>query len=520
MKITWKNYAKKSFVAVVCFVLQLSGLTSLNAAPTYTEEFSIATSGYGAMVRAGGYIFVKESTTSIKQINESTGALVRTIRSTVFSKNFSDTMTYAAPNVVGFHSDGTMFKISADSSGTYINVPFQPCGTNVSALSEMVADDNYVLVACSSFSQANAKTLHLYEHDFNELASATVTWAPGKAALANGFAYIANLDSPYDMKKISLSAFNAAPYTDTTNRALAITQTSLATANDLGSIPSRLRVTSDSQYVWAISGSNNVGYKLNRISIADNSITTITLSSYVAGAAIPNYGMGNISSDGTTLYISFYVTVAVVGVNIADSSVSLLANTSQTTIWGIQAAPNAFWVSGNNAALKYSYRAATSSDDSAENRRKRQAAIDAARYALVLKIKAGETVINSDFISADMTQFSSDLATRVNSDFQVAAKAKDFGYFNVSSIVKKWSLYQDIQNGVRANVTGRSVLSAGIIRDSVKFKQLLANQLMNTDPSERATVEKIDSLIASLTKKQAEQHNRKTVILDKASGNR
>jgi hypothetical protein len=517
MKFLEASFGKKFVIAVTSLVLSLINLSALHAAPTYTQEYSVTTSGYGAMVRAGGYIFVKDSTTTIKQINESTGALVRTISSTVFSKSFSDTITYAAPNVVGFHTDGTMFKISADSSGTYLNVPFQPCGTNVHTFTAMEADDNYVIVVCSAFAQANAKTIHLYEHDFNELASATVTWAPGKATIANGYAYVANMDSPYDMKKISLTAFNAAPYTDTSNRALAITQTSLATANDLGSVPSRLRVTSDSSYVWAISGSNGVGYKLVRISISDNSITPITLSAYVAGGSSPNYGMGNISSDGTTLYISLYITVAVVGVNIADSNVSLLANPSQANIWGIQAAPNAFWVSGTNAALKYSYPVATSNDNSNEIRRKRQAAIDASRLALVQKIKTGETVVNTDLSAADLREFDLDFAKRLNSDFQVAAKSKTFGFSNVLAIVSKWGIYVNIQNGTRSNVTGRTALKAGIIPSSVKFKELLINQLLNTEPSERATVEKIDSLIASLAKRQLEQENRKISTMKKVA---
>ncbi len=166
------------------------------------------------------------------------------------------------------------------------------------------------------------------------------------------------------------------------------------------------------------------------------------------------------------------------------------------------------------------WRTCTSCGDiSFEARKKRQAAIDAARNALVAKIKAGETIVNSDFIAADVTQFNSELARRANADFQLAAKSKSFGFADVKTIVTKWGIYQDIQNGVRSNVTGRLGYQAGIIPGSVKLKQTLIAQLMNTEASERSSVEKIDALIAKLAKKQTDQEDRKVAIINKiASG--
>ena len=142
-------------------------------------------------------------------------------------------------------------------------------------------------------------------------------------------------------------------------------------------------------------------------------------------------------------------------------------------------------------------------DNSAEVRRKRQAEIDAARNSLVQKIKAGETVVNPDLIAADVQQFNAEIAKKANADFQVAAKSKDFGFPDVRTVITKWSIYQDIENGVRSTVTGRTASAAGIIPEGVVQKQLLISRVQKVEPEKRASVEQIDKLIADLAKVDA-----------------
>jgi hypothetical protein len=472
--------------------------------------------GAGPTTRGSGFVYFATGS-SIRQIKESNNLLNPSLFTPIGSSSQIVSMWVDSSNGLWILKlDGTVVTQLADATGTGSlgagNAFGTICGGSSNKdLNSISGSSNYVLVTCAS-----DDTIHLFV-DGAWQADASTSWTPGQATLANGYAYVANLDSPYDVKKFSLAALDAAPYTSSVSP-LSISVTSILAANDVATGASQLRMTTDSQYLWTISGQPTNTIKVVRVTLADNSVSTINLSGYAVNNNSSSYEVGGVSSDGTTLFISLFQQPTVLALKISDSTIAVAANPSMS-IGGVQAVSGGFWVNGATAALKYLAPAVTSSDSSAEARKKRQAAIDAARNALVAKIKAGETIVNSDFIAADVTQFNSDLAKRANVEFQIAAKSKSFGFGDVKTIVTKWGIYQDIQNGVRSNVTGRLAYQAGIIPGSVKLKQTLIAQLMNTETSERSSVEKIDALIATLAKKQADQQNRKVEIINKiASG--
>jgi hypothetical protein len=481
------------------------------AFPTYSAQYEVALNGgQGWMVRGGGNVYIVTSS-RIRKISESTGLL----SSTSYDPNYQnamggtvypDEMVYHnGDNLYALTSTSRVFKLNPNGSGTPNATPYD-CGvTNTS--SGIAGDSSWLFVTCSG-----DRTLKLNDEvgQNGNIQSLQTVWTPGKVVLANGFAYIANLSSPYDIKKINLTQFAANPNTATI--------TSITVPNDIVSSSLSLKMTSDSNYIWVTSGTSGNPVKVARISIADNSVSTITLSGYTAGSSAPAYRVGQISSDNSTLYIAFNQHPKVIGVNTADLTWALLATPAgQTDIWGIQATSDGFWVSGDTKTFKFIKPATVTTDASAEARRKRQAEIDAARNSLVQKIKAGDTVVNPDFIAADVQQFNAEISKKANADFQVAAKAKDFGFPNVRTVITKWGIYQDIENGVRSTVTGRTASAAGIIPAGVVQKQLLISRVQNVAPAQRATVEQIDKLISDFAAIDAARKAKLAEVLKRRS---
>lgn len=505
-----KIFATPLAAGLVVALLQMT--PSAFATPTYTQEVSVTTSTYGFLLRTNGYIFVKSANNKFKQLNETTGSLIREV---TMPRNISDQIIVAGTNIVGFFGDGSMWKMAHDGMSVMdATWAGRPCGNMTNLGNGFSSNGDFVLVTCFEYAQANARTIHLFDIDLLELANATVSgWSPGKSVMTSNSAYIANLNSPYDTKKLSIAALNTSPYTALNRPNLAISLTSISTSFQLSSTPTNLKFANDANTLWAISGGTGDTYKLVKLAFANDTIATTTLTDYPVGST---WTFSNISLVGTTLYMASIGNKNIVALDTTDLTSSSIATITATNMWGMEGISNGFWVSTNTAAMKYSFPVAiSSSDSSAEEFRKRQAAIDSARNALVAKIKAGETIVNSDFIAADVTQFNSDLAKRANAEFQVAAKSKSFSFADVKTIINKWTIYQDIQHGVRSNVTGRLAYQAGIIPSSVKMKQTLIAQVMNTDASERSSVEKIDALIAELAKKQSDQENRKVTIINK-----
>lgn len=511
----FNKFAMKGIIGgLICSFFMSIQISPTFASTTYNLDLSKTySSGPGAITRGDGFLFFSNGNT-FRQVKESNGFLnPNTLSITPVGSTTSPIVKMAFLNSTIFvlREDGTLDKGTPDSVGTgSVGLPFTfgtVCtGSTAEKANDMISDSNYILVTCKS-----DRTIHLFD-EMSELGAASTSWTPGRSTLADGYAYVANLDST-DVKRFSVAGLDGGVYYPGPT-ALALPVTSINVGTDIASNSSELQITSDSQYVWVTSGINTHVIKVSRIKKSDNSVASINLTGYTVNTNTSNYQVGGISSDGSNLFVSLYQQPTILAVNITDSTFTAVAAPSMD-IRAIQAVTGGFWVSGATAALKYLAHAVTNTDSSAEASKKRQAAIDSARNALVAKIKAGETIVNSDFIAADVTQFNSDLAKRANAEFQVAAKSKSFSFADVKTIINKWTIYQDIQHGVRSNVTGRLAYQAGIIPSSVKMKQTLIAQVMNTDASERSSVEKIDALIAELAKKQSDQENRKVTIINK-----
>lgn len=475
-----------------------------------TKNYTVTSSAEGGIARVNGNVYGFKDSSNLYVFNESSETITGTVSVTT---NPYRMLVAANDKIIGVKSDGFLYYFFAGSTSA-TPTAYRPCGgTSWNQANGITAGGNFLIVTC----YVN-QTVYLYDVSATttptEIANAKLSWVPLKATIANGYAYVGDLTSGSNVRKFALSTLNTAPYTTEIETTTVFSTTSINANLDISTNPSLMRITSDATSVWTISASSAAPYKISRINISTNAVTTTTLTDYVAGSN-PRYGIGDISSDGSNLFISFGGNVSVVSFDATSNAPTLLANPTQTSLTGILATSNAFWVSGPTGLLRYSLPATSNSNTSDEERRKRQAAIDAARLTLVSKIKAGNVIVNADLTDADLPTFNTELAKRANTEFAVAAKAKDFGINAVRTIVTKYSIYQNIENGLRSKVSGRIAFAAGIVPASVKQKQTLINQVMNALPADRSTVEDIDKLIAELAKAQEARQALKDAIINK-----
>ena len=502
-------YKKFSYLTF-SFFIGIGILTPSNqawATSAYTSSMVKTITNGGRVVTQGdGFLYVATGTT-VRQIRLSDGTL--NSFTYVFTGSTSPITQLAATNdqhLFALHEDGLLDVILVGVSGPNIDqqhpATVMTCsGSNSATLNSLTAYQDEVFLSC-------APDNTLYEVYFGgEIRHKTMSgWTPSRSTLKGNSIYALNISSgATDVRRLSASAFYGG---DTLTAVTAIVGGNYGNAT-------QAQLTSDNNYVWSLSGTDGNVYRLTRIA-GDNTITTYNFTGYLAGSTGSNYQAAGMSSDGSNLWISLSQSSSgvVLKFDIASGTFESIVTTTEK-IGGIYAITNGFWLSSSTAATKYLTVPATSTDTSAEARRKRQAAIDAARLALVSKIKAGNVILNPDLTDADLPVFNPDLAKRANAEFAVAAKAKDFGFNAVRTIVTKYSIYQDIENGVRSNVSGRLAFAAGIVPASVRQKQTLINQVMNALPADRSTVEDIDKLIAELAKAQEDRQARKDAIINK-----
>jgi hypothetical protein len=154
----------------------------------------------------------------------------------------------------------------------------------------------------------------------------------GKIVIANNFAYVTQFSGFNPTWKYSLSSLSS--------------PTSIATANYSNTIH---RVTSDSNYVWVLSGNTGQALRLVRISLVDNAVTTITLNDFNPST----HSFSSISSDGTTLFMSFSFPTRIFGFDIATSTITTTI-TPASAPNGIRAVTNGFWAVVGSNLIKYS----------------------------------------------------------------------------------------------------------------------------------------------------------------------
>jgi hypothetical protein len=316
--------AKK--LAVLCLFIfpQLIFIQSSHATtPTYTAEFTV--SGFSSptwITRGGGFIWVSENS-AIKKVNEVTG----TVSATYALTSTPQEIAFDGTDVYALLANSRIAKVTA-ASGTISYSAAAVCASGGSNDS-IAATVNVIIISCFSAGQV----ARYQNSDLTELQRVSLTSA-GRSVIANNFGYVTQFAGLSPTWKYSLSSLSSpAP-------------TSIATANYTNWYH---RVTADSNYVWILSGNTGVALRLVRISLVDNSVTTITLNDF----NLSSYSFNSISSNGTTLFMTFSTTSRIVAFDIATSTVTNTI-TPASTPNGISAVINGFWVVVGSTLVKYS----------------------------------------------------------------------------------------------------------------------------------------------------------------------
>ena len=316
------RYAKCIAVISVLFVSQMTYIQSSQATtPTYTAEFTV--SGFTSpswITRGGGFIWVSQDS-AIKKVDEVTGTV---------SATYSLTST---PQEIAF--DGTnIFALLADSRIAKVTVASGAISYSASAVctpaisnDSIAVNENVIIVSCFS----EGKVARYQNSDLTQLQRVSLTTA-GRSVIANNFGYVTQFDGFSPTWKYSLSSLSS--------------PTSIATSNYTNA---HHRITADSNYVWILSANTGLAIRLVRISLVDNAVTTITLNDYNSSS----YAFRSISSDGTTLFMSFTTTPRIVAFDIATSTVTTTITPAGTPN-GIKAVTNGFWAVVGSTLIKYS----------------------------------------------------------------------------------------------------------------------------------------------------------------------
>lgn len=316
------RYTKSIAVISVLFVSQITYIQSSQATtPTYTAEFTV--SGFSSptwITRGGGFIWVSENS-AIKKVNEVTG----TVSATYALTSTPQEIAFDGTDVYALLANSRIAKVTV-ASGTVSYSASAVCASGGSNDS-IAATANVIIISCFMAGQV----VRYQNSDLTELQRVSLTYA-GRSVIANGFGYVTQFAGLSPTWKYSLSSLSS--------------PTSIATANYTNWYH---RVTADSNYVWILSGNSGVAVRLVRIALVDNSVTTITLNDF----NLSSYTFNSLSSNGTTLFMTFSTTSRIVAFDIATSTVTTTI-TPASAPNGISAITNGFWVVVGSTLIKYS----------------------------------------------------------------------------------------------------------------------------------------------------------------------
>jgi hypothetical protein len=315
-------------LAMVCVLIfsQLIFIQSSQATtPTYTAEFTVT--GFNSsswITRSDGFIWVSQNS-AIKKVDEVTGSVsaTYTLESTPLEIAFDGT------NVFAILTDSRIAKLTV-ASGTVSYSASAVC-TSGSSNDSIAANADVIIVSCF----LSGKVARYQNSNLTELERVNLSSA-GRVVIANNFAYVTQFSGSNPTWKYSLSSL--------------LSPTSIATANYSSTYH---RVTADSNYVWILSGNTQadprLAHRLVRISLNNNAVTTITLNDYNPFT----HTFNSISSDGTTLFITYSGTLRIVAFDIATSTITTTI-TPASTPNGIKAVTNGFWAVVGSNLIKYS----------------------------------------------------------------------------------------------------------------------------------------------------------------------
>ena len=311
-------------LAVVCVLIfsQLIFIQSSQATtPTYIAEITVT--GFSSptwITRGGGFIWVSQSL-AINKVDEVSGTIVS-------SYSLIDTpqeIVYDGRDVFALLANSKIAKIEVSSNTvSYTTTPACDIATPSNSIA---ANASAVIVACYS----SGKVARYQNSNLTELERVTLASA-GRVVIANNLAYITQFGGTFKTWKYSLNSLEG-PTGITTN----------FFTNKFH------RLTSDSNYVWIVSAANAQPIKVVRISLADDSVSYITLSSYNVSSNIYQ----GVTSDGSTVFISSSTSNVVIAIDIATSSASTALNLAAAPS-GIRAVTNGFWIVEGSNLVKYS----------------------------------------------------------------------------------------------------------------------------------------------------------------------
>ena len=311
-------------LAVVCIFIfsQLIFIQSSQATtPTYTAEVTVT--GFSSptwITRGGGFIWVSQNS-AIKKVDEVTG----TVSATYALTSTPQEIAFNGTDVFAILTDSRIAKVTV-ASGTVSYSASAVC-TSGNSNDSIAASANVIIISCFS----SGKVARYQSSDLTELQRVDLASA-GRVVIAGDFAYVTQFSGANPTWKYSLSSL--------------LSPTSIATANYSNTYH---RVTADSNYVWVLSGNTGVPHRLVRITLTNNAVATTTLNDYSPST----HGFNSISSNGTTLFITYNNTVRIVAFDIATSAISTTI-TPTSTPNGINAITNGFWAVVGSNLIKYS----------------------------------------------------------------------------------------------------------------------------------------------------------------------
>jgi hypothetical protein len=311
-------------LAVVCVLIfsQLIFIQSSQATTrTYTAEVTVT--GFSTptwITQGGGFIWVSQNS-AIKKVDETTG----TVTATYSLTSTPQEIAFDGTNVFAILTDSRIAKLTV-ASGTVSYSASAVC-TSGSSNDSIAANADVIIVSCFM----SGKVARYQNSNLTELERVNLSSA-GRVVIANNFAYVTQFSGSNPTWKYSLSDLSS--------------PTSIATANYSNTIH---RVTADSNYVWVLSGNSSVDHRLVRISLTDNAIATTTLTGFNSSS----HSFRSMSSDGTTLFMSYSSPARIFGFDIATSTITNTI-TPASSPDGIKAVTNGFWAVVGSNLIKYS----------------------------------------------------------------------------------------------------------------------------------------------------------------------
>jgi hypothetical protein len=159
----------------------------------------------------------------------------------------------------------------------------------------------------------------------------------------------------------------------------------------------------------------------------------------------------------------------------------------------------------------------TQNNDSAENQRKRQVAIDNARAVILKKVNAKESLNVTELQAAEEPALSAGLLAELNRNLLALDRTSEIKYSLVAFQIAKYKAYDQIAGNLAGKTYPRNLITYGIIDASYPMKSLAFSRLMNLPVDDRDSITEIDTF---LTKEAASNAALKAKVQVRATAKR